>query len=90
MPFFKSTPNLPDDEKARTEFHLQQIAECIGFDRLRLPIMPEESILYCSNSTGYQTPHQILSLVGRHLGHDISGVSIETVLQPPEKSGGGG
>ena len=90
MPFFKSTPNLPDDEKARIEFHLQQIAECIGFDRLRLPMLSEDAILRRANSTEYSTADQVLSLVGQHLGHDVSGVAIQTAPLPLEKGGGGG
>ena len=88
MAFFKSTPNLPVDEKARIEFHLQQIAQCIGFDRLMLPVLSEESVLLRNGVT--QTADQVLSFVGEHLGHDVSEVSIQTVPLPPEKCGGGG
>jgi hypothetical protein len=89
MAFFKLTPNLPDDEKARIEFHLQQIAEGIGFDRFQLPVRDAESLMGSSQSE-YRTPDQIKGLVGDHLGHDVSGLSIQTVLLPPEKCGGGG
>ena len=88
MAFFKSTPNLPVDEKARIEFHLQQIAQCIGFDRLKLPVLSEESVLLRNGVA--QSADQVLSLVGEHLGHDVSDVSIQTVPLPPEKCGGGG
>ncbi len=86
MAFFKSTPNLPDDEKARIEFHLQQIAECIGFDRLKLPVLSERSLL----SGELQTAEQIKNRVGEHLGHDVSSVKLQTFPMQPEKTGGGG
>ena len=88
MAFFKLAPNLPDDEKARIEFHLQQIAECIGLERLTKPVANESSLLY---KTGVlQTTDQIMNLAGRHLGHDVGGITIETVYLPPETTGGGG
>ena len=86
MAFFKSTPNLPDDEKARIEFHLQQIAECVGFDRLTLPVLSENSLL----SENPRTADQLKCLVGEHLGHDVSDVRIQTFPMQPEKIGGGG
>ena len=90
MPLFKSAPNLPVDEKARIEFHLQQIAECIGFDRFKLPVLSEETILYGSGQPENQSADQFMGFVGNHLGHDVSDVTIETVPLPPEKCGGGG
>lgn len=90
MAFFKSKPNLPDDEKARIEFHLQQIAECIGFDRLTLPVLNETSILAGSHAADDRSADQIKRLVGQHLGHDVRDISIQTFpLQPQESSGGG-
>ena len=88
MPFFKSAPALPDDEKARIEFHLQQISECIGFNRLKLPVLSEDTVLHGSGAD--PTADQIVSLVGEHLGHDVSGIKLQTVPLPPEKCGGGG
>ena len=79
---------MPDDEKARIEFHLQQMAECIGFERFRLPILSEESML--SGNAASQTTEQITNLVGKHLGHAVSEIRIETAPLPPEKCGGGG
>ena len=86
MAFVKSTPNLSDDEKARIEFHLQQIAECVGFDRLALPVLGENSLL----PEKPQTADQLMRLVGEHLGHDVSGVKIQTFPMQPGKIGGGG
>ena len=79
---------MPDDEKARIEFHLQQMAECIGFERFRLPILSEESLL--SENAASQTIDQVKHLVGKHLGHAVREIRIETVPLPPEKCGGGG
>ena len=86
MAFFKPTPNLPDDEKARIEFHLQQIADCIGLDRFALPVLSEHSLL----SGDLSTADQLKCVVGEHLGHDVSGVKIQTFPIQPEKVGGGG
>lgn len=88
MAFFKSTPNLPDGEKARIEFHLQQIAECIGFERFTQPVLSEESVLLGNGAP--PTDDGILNLAGAHLEHDVSELKIRTVLLPPEKCGGGG
>ena len=90
MPFFKSAPNLPDGEKARIEFHLQQISESIGFDRLRLPVMNERDILYDAQQSDLRSSKQVLTKVGEHLNYDISEVRLQTLPMPPEKTGGGG
>lgn len=90
MQFFKSKPNLPDGEKARIEFHLQQIGECIGFERLSLPVMNEVSILNGDGQSELRSPKQIKELVGERLGHDVSGLSVQSFPMQPAKSGGGG
>ena len=90
MAFFKSTPNLPADEKARLEFHLQKIVECIGFERCRLPVLGDTSVLAFGSRSDHPTLDQILTSVGNHLGHDVSNINLETVPVQPEKSGGGG
>ena len=77
---------MPDNEKARIEFHLQQIAECIGFDRFTLPVLSEYDLL----SENVATTEQLKCLVGEHLGHDVSGVKVQTFPMQPEKVGGGG
>ena len=90
MPFFKSAPNLPDDEKARIEFHLQQISETIGFDRLQLPVLMEREVLYETQQSSLRSSEQVLAAVGEHLSYDISEISVQTIPMPPEKTGGGG
>ena len=86
--FFKPKANLPDAEKARVEFHLQQIAECIGFDRFKLPVLSMNSLqgLYESR----QTPDQMVAFVGEHLSHDVSGLGLLIEPEQLEKCGGGG
>ena len=92
MAFFKPTANLPSGEKARIEFHFQQIAECIGVGRLRLPVLSQMNVLY-ENSSQPPEPRsvdQIKSLVGEHLGHDVSDVRIQSLPMQTQKVGGGG
>ena len=93
MAFFKPKPNLPDAEKAKVEFHLQQIAECIGFERFQLPVLRMNSLLGQSLSgisESNQTPDQMIGFIGKHLSHDVSGIRLSVIPQPPEKCGGGG
>ena len=90
MPFFKSAPNLPDDEKARIEFHLQQIHESIGFDRMQLPVMNERDILYDAQQSELRSSKQILTAVGEHLNYDTAEIRLQTLPMPPEQTGGGG
>ena len=92
MAFFKTTPDLPDDERARVEFHLQQISEHIGFDRFTLPVLGEESVLY-GNESGQRrlrTTDQIKILIGKHLGHDVNDVKVQSLPMQSQKIGGGG
>ncbi len=88
MAFFRSEPNLPDTDKARVEFHLQQIAECIGFDRFKLPVLCMKSLLGLYESK--LTPDQMIGFVGEHLYHDINGLRLTVVPEQLEKCGGGG
>ena len=86
MAFFKPTPNLPDGEKARIEFHLQQIAECIGCERFQLPVLPMDALL----ELGETQIDQLVGRVGKHLKHNIAGLRVVVVPETPEKCGGGG
>ena len=88
MLFFKTTPNLPDSDKARTEFHLQQIGECIGFDKLLLPVSDEYEIVFENGQP--RTPEQLLGFVGQQLQADFSEVKINKELTVVTESGGGG
>ena len=88
MAFFKSKPNVSDAEKARIEFHLQQIAECVGFERLTLPVVDSATLVDLAHSS--RSPKPIVDFVGNHLSHDIG--ELEVVIDPKElkKCGGGG
>ena len=86
MPFFKTEPNLPDNEKARIELQLQQVAESVGFDRMKLGVISPDSLLEFSESA----PEQLVSFVGQHLGYDTSDLRVKVVPEQPEKCGGGG
>jgi len=85
MALFKSKPNLPDNDKARIEFHLQQIAECIGFDRLTLPVLAQSSLV-----GAFESPNEMVNFVGHHLSHDVGDITVEVAPKELEKCGGGG
>ena len=92
MPLFKPSPPLPDNDRARLEFHLQQIAESIGFDRFRLPVRSVKSLGYdsLSDRVTIRSTDRIQELVGEHLRHDATQVKLQTIPMQPEKVGGGG
>ena len=86
MAFFRAEPSLPVNEKARIEFHLQQIAECIGFERFQLPVLNMDSLLELCESPA----EQMVGRVGKHLEHDTAGLRVVVTPETPEKCGGGG
>ena len=86
--FFNSSPNLPDHEKARIEFHLQQLAECIGPELLRKPVLiPDDTFGHSPLGTNID---EVLTKIGRHLEMDTHPITV--VVQPKalEVCGGGG
>lgn len=88
MALFKVKPNLADGEKAKVEFHFQQLAESVGYDRLKLEVQSKETLLGLCESG--MTAEQMLVFVGEHLSHDVNDVKIAIDPQQPEKCGGGG
>ena len=86
--FWKPKATLPDGEKSRIEFHLQQIAECIGFDRFTLPVLGRRTLYGLYESK--RDPRQMIEFVGNHLNHDVSGVRFCVVPQQPQNCSGGG
>ena len=88
MVFFQSKPNLPDGDKAKTEFYFHEIAKCLGAERLALPVRTTAELLPQA-SAGSSIAEQ-LSRVGDYLQHDVSGLNVLTVPQPVEKCGSGG
>ncbi|MFK7769595.1 MAG: hypothetical protein AB8B55_20455 [Mariniblastus sp.] len=85
--FFKAKPNLPTDEKARIEFHLSQIADVIGFERMLLPVLDSGLLLRSPQTASIE---QMIETVGNHLSHDVGGIQVEAIPTAPEKCGSGG
>lgn len=86
--FFKPKPNLPDAAKARMECHFQQIAECIGFDRMRLPVLRRKTLLGKFESD--PSPAEMIRFVGDHLGHPSPEISLRVEPQTAASCSGGG
>lgn len=85
MVFLKAKPNVSDHEKARIEFHLQQIFDCVGFPMLQLDFVDPEVLLKSPS-----TLTDLTQLVADHLSHDVTDLRISTLPQKVEKCGGGG
>lgn len=86
MALFKTKPNIDDHEKARIEFHLQEIAESIGFERFKKPVVASGQLLAPTDNT----PDQIAAFVGDHLAHNTSGLKVQVAVEIQEQCGGGG
>lgn len=86
--FFKSEPNVIDNEKAKVEYYLQQIADAIGVDRLKLPVLRASALQELFETD--RSLDQMIGFVGEHLAHDVSGIQVKTQLQPLEKCSSGG
>mgnify|MGYP001223462001 FL=1 len=87
--FFAAKPNVTVGEKSRIEFYLQQLAETIGFERFRLPVLSRNTLLGLIQSE--QNNEQIVAFLGEHLSHDIDAIRVQ--LDPQQaancSSGGG-
>jgi len=91
MQLFKSKPSLADGEKARIEFHLQQIAESITADRLTLIVLSEEDVLTGdTEGSSFTEIDSLAKRIGQHLSHDVGNISIVQQPQELEKCGSGG
>ncbi|MEM9365503.1 MAG: hypothetical protein AAGD07_05865 [Planctomycetota bacterium] len=86
--FLKPKPNLPDIAKSRAEFYLQQIAECVGFDRFMLPVVSRKTLLGVYESE--RDPNRFIEFVGEHLAHDVRDVRFRIVEEQPANSCGSG
>ena len=84
--FFKTKPNVVDGEKARIEYHLQQISDCLGGDSFKRPVIRRSELL--DWSAAGTDPQAVIARVGEHLQCDISGLTINVV--PSETRDGGG
>ena len=88
MVLFRAKPNLSDGEKARLEFYYQQIAECIGSERLRLPVIERKALLNHWESNHSIEKYQ--QFLGDHLGHDAESISVRVAPQIVANCSGGG
>ncbi|KAA1262597.1 hypothetical protein LF1_51640 [Rubripirellula obstinata] len=85
--FFRPKANLSDAEKSRIEFCLQQIAECVGFERLLRPVVSRKAIFDAYELE--RNPQQVVALVGEHLRHDVNGIQVRVALPQAQSTGGG-
>ncbi len=85
MALFGTKPNLSGNERARIEFHLQQILDCVGLEPFQFPSFDPQPFLRPGSDLAGMS--QALS---DHLSHDIQQLHIEVVPQELEKCGGGG
>lgn len=85
--FFQPKANLSDSAKSRIEFCLQQIAECVGFERLSLPVVSRNAIFDLYEAE--RNPQHVIAFVGKHLGHDVNGIQVRNALPQAQSAGGG-
>ncbi|MCC9645226.1 hypothetical protein LOC71_23350 [Rhodopirellula sp. JC740] len=85
--FFKPKANLSDSAKSRIEFCLQQIAECLGFERFTLPVLSRKALFSAYDSE--QNSRQFVAYLGRHLKHDVQGIQVRVGLPQAPSLGGG-
>ena len=86
---FTAKPNVNVGEKSRIEFHLQQLAECLGFERFHLPVLNRESLLDLFHSQTMNNK-QIIDFLGQHLSHDSQEIQVQLDPQKPADCGSGG
>ena len=86
--FFAAKPNVTVGEKSRIEFYLQQLAETIGFERFRLPVLSRNTLLGLIQSE--QNNEQIVAFLGEHLSHDIDAIRVHIDPQQAANCGSGG
>ena len=91
MAFFKTAPNLPDGARARIEFYLQQIADCVGLEVFAKPVIGLQELIGMARSDDAdQSIRGVVKFAGRHLGHDVSELRVAFAPKEVEKCGGGG
>lgn len=82
--FFTARPNLAPNERAQVEYCFQWIADCIGAQRMRLPVLRLNQLL-----TG-QSMDNFVRTVGNHLQHNVDQLKIVMEPQLLEKLSSGG
>ena len=86
---FAAKPNVNVGEKSRLEFYLQQLAECIGFDRFLLPVLSRQQLLRHVELEQHN-PEQIICFLGEHLNHDVGEIRVQLDPQQAADCSGGG
>ena len=86
---FTAKPNVTVGEKSRIEFYLQQLAECIGFDRFLLPVLSRQQLMGLVEED-QRTPEQIVGILGEHLNHDVGEIRVQLDPQQAADCSGGG
>lgn len=87
MLFFKSRPPVTDNDKARIEFSLTQIALAVGAERTSSPFLTIQEFEGWPRDEGVRG---LLNRIGSHLQWDVTEVSISLQPQIIEKCGSGG
>jgi hypothetical protein len=82
--FFSSRPNLAPNEKAQVEYCFQSLVDCIGADRMRLPVQTLDRLVIG------QSASELLKTAGDHLGHNVDQLKIVIEPEVLEKCGSGG
>ena len=88
MLFFRSKPNIGDNEKAKVEFFFFKIAQAIGAERLEANIVDTKTMLDFANQT--EPIRKLLDFVGRALHHDVGNLRVQVSPKLLQKCGGGG
>ncbi|MDG2012563.1 MAG: hypothetical protein P8J33_03605 [Pirellulaceae bacterium] len=88
MAFFNSGPNLPGDEKARIEFQLQQIVDCIGQEKTQLPVLSTAALLGMGQASG--SVKDIAAAIGQHLSYPAGEIKVQVIPELLKKVGSGG
>ena len=86
---FAAKPNVTVGEKSRIEYYLQQLAECIGFDRFVLPVLSRQKLIGLVEVEQH-TPEQIVCFIGEHLNHDVGEIRVQLDPQQAADCSGGG
>jgi hypothetical protein len=88
MLFFRSKPNLGDNEKAKVEFFFFKIAQAIGADRITTNVVSPKSLMDFVGQP--DAIGKLVDFVGRHLNHDVGDLQVQVSPKLQQKCGGGG